>query len=157
MKRLYVLFDGDCPLCEAVVRRLREQPMFVDVQFMSSDAPRAAEMFPQIVTSVPQTEVVAIADTGEVYRGDAAWLMTLWALREYRAWSVVLAKPGYRGLVRWAVASVGRHRMSLSKLLRLSEKRALEARGAGRSEPLNACPSNACTDAWFGVKGEQAR
>ena len=38
-------------------------------------------------------ELVVVADTGEVWSGDTAWLMVLWALVEYRDWSYRLADP----------------------------------------------------------------
>lgn len=145
MKRLYVLFDQDCRLCEAVVRRLREQPTFVELEFVSSGAPLAARKFPGIVSSVPLSEVVAIADSGEVYRGESAWLMVLWAMKRYRHWSIALAQPAYRGLVRRAVASIGRYRMTLSGLIR-------EQAGSKRGTAVDACASNACTATWQGVK-----
>ncbi len=140
MNRLTVLFDQDCRLCEAVVRRLREQDTYIELEFISSGAPRAARMFPEIVSTVPLSEVVAIADGGEVYRGDAAWLMVLWAMKRTRAMSLTLAQPLYRGLVRRAVASVGKHRLSLSRLIR---EDAMQSSSRAAATPLT-CAEKSC-------------
>ena len=38
-------------------------------------------------------DLVVVADTGEMWSGDSAWLMVLWALADYRQWSYRLASP----------------------------------------------------------------
>lgn len=140
MNRLTVLFDQECRLCEAVVRRLRSEESYIELEFIAAAAPRAAKLFPEIVSSVPLSEVVAIADGGEVYRGDAAWLMVLWAMKRTRAMSLTLAQPLYRGLVRRAVASVGKHRLSLSRLIR---EDALQ-NGPRRPAAVGSCTNASC-------------
>lgn len=144
MKRLYVVYDGSCPLCRSIVRRIRLEPMFVPIEFLMSGSYTAAELLPGLTAPLTPSEVVAVSDEGNVYRGDAAWLVVLWALRRYRILSFTLAQPMYRPLVHRAVALIGRYRFTLSTLLRLDqgEKSSTPTTGAGQ------CPSNACISAF---------
>ena len=49
--------------------------------------------------------------------------MTLWALQEYRAWSLRLARPGLLPLARNAFEMVSSNRHVLSRILRLKSER----------------------------------
>jgi hypothetical protein len=64
-------------------------------------------------------ELKVRADSGEMWTGDNAWLMVLWALANYRAWSYRLAGPLLRPLARGIIANVSAWRGSLSCSLRL--------------------------------------
>ena len=51
-----------------------------------------------------------IADGGQVYRGDSAWVVCLWALADHRALSHTLTTPAGRRLARAAVLGAARYR-----------------------------------------------
>ena len=55
-----------------------------------------------------------MSDEGDVYRGSHAWIVCLWALKDYREWSFRFAQPALlplaRGIVEWV--STRRHRLS---------------------------------------------
>ena len=60
-----------------------------------------------------------ISDSGEVWFGDRAWIIVLWALREYRDWSAKLASPLLLPVARQAFAAISRNRSALSRRLGL--------------------------------------
>jgi hypothetical protein len=55
----------------------------------------------------------------EVWAGDEAWLVILWALSNYRHWSYRLASPGLRPTARAFFATVSKYRGALSCTLAL--------------------------------------
>ena len=62
-------------------------------------------------------EIVVMSDTGDVWQGAAAWVMCLWALEEYRAWSARLATPSMQAIARTVVHWISSHRIGLSRLM----------------------------------------
>jgi predicted DCC family thiol-disulfide oxidoreductase YuxK len=114
MKRLYVLYDSTCQLCRACRVWLDRQPAFVPLVFIPLQSPEVACRFPGIEILHPEEEMVVVSDTGDVWQGGSAWVMCLWALREYREWSERLAHPALLPLARRAceIVSENRHRLS---------------------------------------------
>ena len=99
MKRLYVLFDGECSLCGRCRHWLARQPAFLELHFLPFQSPEVARRFPGIEALHPEEQLLVISDEGGVYRGPQAWIMCLYALRDYREWSQRLAHPA---LLPWA-------------------------------------------------------
>ena len=94
---LQVYFDGECGFCRRVAAWLDRQPKFVPVDCVAAqDA--AGESCPFELDSLLE-RVTVVASDGAVYRGTNGWLVVLWALRNYRAWSLRMSAPGGR---RWA-------------------------------------------------------
>ena len=58
-----------------------------------------------------------ISDGGEIYLGVKAWLVCLWALREYRAMALRWSSPDRRQLARRFVAWITRNRGTLNAIL----------------------------------------
>ena len=67
--------------------------MFVPLTFVPLQAPDLEERFPGVTALEPARQILVVADNGDVWRGADAWIMCLWALREYRTWSQRLASP----------------------------------------------------------------
>jgi predicted DCC family thiol-disulfide oxidoreductase YuxK len=103
--RLTVHYDARCGLCCALRQWIATQPQIVPVDCRPADP--------------PAEELVVSADSGEVWRGDGAWLMVLWALSEYRTWAYRLASPLLRPAARQAFALLSRYRGTLSCQLNL--------------------------------------
>jgi predicted DCC family thiol-disulfide oxidoreductase YuxK len=115
VQTLYVIVDGRCGLCTHLSAWLREQPAYVDLQPISSESEEAKTRF----SALPAGELALVSDTGDVWLGDNAFLMCLWALRRYRSWANRLASPVLRPLARQAFAELSRSRHGISKLLGL--------------------------------------
>ena len=60
---------------------------------------------------------MVISDSGEVWQGGSAWVLCLWALREYRELSQQLAHPALLPLARKACEIVSRNRNWISRWL----------------------------------------
>jgi predicted DCC family thiol-disulfide oxidoreductase YuxK len=130
MKRLTVLYDAGCGFCISCRHWLEEQPKLVALDFVAARSPEAVRRFPDLTAE--EDELVAVSDAGGVYRGARAFIMCLYALEEYREWSLRLARPGLLPLARRAFELVSQNRKGLSSLLHLAsdEKVASVLRGA---------------------------
>ena len=115
MKTLYVLYDAKCELCRRVRVWLQGQPTFVPLAFVPLQSPELEERFPGITALEPARQILVVADSGEVWRGADAWIMCLWALREFREWSQRLASPLLRPFAMRVCDMVSRNRYRFSQ------------------------------------------
>jgi predicted DCC family thiol-disulfide oxidoreductase YuxK len=122
MNRLYVMYDSHCGLCTEVRDWLKTQPAHLDLRVLASNSDEAARRFP----GLPAGELAVVGDSGEVWLGDHAFIMCLWALRDYRIWAQRLASPLLRPLARQAFEAVSHNRKDISWLLRLQSEAALK-------------------------------
>ena len=106
MTRLTVFYDAGCGFCCAVRSWVARQAQLIPVEWR----PRAQR---------DEDELVVVSDTGEVWSGDTAWLMVLWALSDYRSWAYRLASPVLLPTVRAMFARISKYRGSLSCALGL--------------------------------------
>lgn len=117
MKALYVLYDAECALCRRCRAWLEARPAFVELRFVALQSGEAARRFPGIGAWDPRGQLLVVSDGGDVYRGPQAWIMCLYALREYREWSQRLAHPALLPLARRFCELVSENRLSISRLL----------------------------------------
>jgi predicted DCC family thiol-disulfide oxidoreductase YuxK len=122
MRCLYVLYDARCGLCSWSHRWLRRQPAFLELIFIPAGSERAARMFPGVERPGMPEELIVIADDGAVYREGRAWIMCLYALQEYREWSIRLARPMLLPLARQAFALLSKNRSRISRWLNLASE-----------------------------------
>ena len=101
MTRLRLYYDARCGLCTALVAWLGRQRQLVPIDC----APKPPG----------QTDLAVLSNTGDVWTGDSAWLIVLWALDDYRDWSYRLARPELLPLARQAFATLSKNRMALSE------------------------------------------
>lgn len=105
MTRLRLYYDARCGLCTALVAWLGKQRQLVPID--CSPKPPG------------QTDLAVLSDSGDVWTGDSAWLIVLWALDDYRDWSYRLARPELLPLARQAFATLSKNRATLSEWLGL--------------------------------------
>ncbi len=121
MKRLYILFDQDCGVCQSCRQWLLRQPAFVELQFTPLQSPEVAERFPGL-KEWPELDLreklVVISEEGAVYQGQYAWIMCLYALRDYREWAQRLAHPALLPFARRVCELISRNRLLLSRFLK---------------------------------------
>jgi len=115
IQTLTVIYDPRCGLCTQIKDWLGKQPAYVALRLLAAGSAEAKERFP----TIPEGELAVVSDSGEVWRGDNAWIICLWALREYRQWAGRLAGPALRPLARQAFAAVSHNRSMLSRFLGL--------------------------------------
>ena len=114
MKRLYVLYDPNCRLCMRIKGWLVRQPAYVAIHPIPMGSPQAERLFPALPQLGRSSELVVIGDDGGVYFGDHAWIMCLYALRDYRATAKRLSAPALQPLARAAFTFISRYRHSIS-------------------------------------------
>jgi predicted DCC family thiol-disulfide oxidoreductase YuxK len=118
MTRLTVLYDASCALCVRCRDFLAESTALVPLELLASQSPEARQRF----GAVPWLgeELVVASDDGDVWVGPAAFLVCLWALRDYREWSYRLSGPALSPLAeRFFVALSSRRRTIAAALGRV--------------------------------------
>ena len=136
LSALYVVYDAGCGFCSGVRDWVARHGAFVPMRFLASDSPEVRARFPQL----PAGELAVVADTGEVWLGNHAWIVCLWALRDYRDWALRLSRPPLSLMAREAFAAVSRNKCGLSSLLGLKSDRELEQQLRKISVPI--CENN---------------
>ena len=134
MKTLHVLYDARCAMCRSCKDWLLLQPSFVRLEFVALQSPEVPMRFPGVEALRPGENILVIGDTGEVWQGVDAWIMCLWALREYRELSARLAHPLLKPFARRTSELVSRNRHALSRWFREENTERLAVRLAGQPQ-----------------------
>lgn len=119
MDRLCVLYDETCGFCCECVRWVGRQPQLVPVVCVPRQSSEALQAFGDLDKPGTRPELVVVDSDGGVYRDADAWLVTLWALTDFRAWSRRLVRPLLRPFSRSLFELVSKNRHTVSKLLAL--------------------------------------
>jgi predicted DCC family thiol-disulfide oxidoreductase YuxK len=119
---LTILYDAECGLCTRTRDWIAQQEALVRIRFLASGSPEAKREFPRL----PAGELAVVGNTGEVWLGNHAWIVCLWALRGYRDLAFRLTSPLLLLMAREAFAVVSKNRAALSSMLRLRSERKLE-------------------------------
>jgi len=117
MKRLYVFYDGECGLCRRCREWLMQQPACLELVFHPFQSDEAQKLCPDLPQFQPKQQLILLSDEGGIYQGENAWLMCLYALREYRAWSQRLATPALKPLAQRLCMLISHNRLTLSNAL----------------------------------------
>lgn len=117
MKKLYVLYDPKCTLCQRLKDWLLVQRSWMGLCLIPAGSEKAERMFPNLKQIASANDLVVISDEGQVYFNNNAWIMTLYALLDYREWACRLAHPMLLPLVRQAFATISRNRFAISRWL----------------------------------------
>ncbi|MFF0080895.1 thiol-disulfide oxidoreductase DCC family protein [Streptomyces canus] len=110
VRRLTVLYDADCSLCAFLRDWLVRQPQLVPLELVPAGSQEARLRFPGLDHRATLEEITVVGDAGQVYRGTAAWIVTLWALREHRPLAHRLSTPSGARLARGAVLAAAKWR-----------------------------------------------
>ncbi|XIG75519.1 DUF393 domain-containing protein [Streptomyces sp. SGAir0957] len=110
VRRLTVLYDAECPLCTFARGWLARQRQLVPLDFVPAGSDEARRRFPGIDHSATLSDITVIGDGGQVYRGPAAWVVCMWALREHRATAHRMATPAGMKFAKQAVLGAAKYR-----------------------------------------------
>ena len=91
MRRLTVLYDAGCPICVRCRDWMAREPAYVELELIACDSREARARYGQVPWL--GEELVVVSDRGEVWAGPSAFLVCLWALRDWREWSYRLSGP----------------------------------------------------------------
>lgn len=139
MHTLTLFYDAHCGLCSRFRDWLLDQPAYIRLEFLPYDSPEALRRCPTLPQLRANEEIVVMGDDGSLWQGAAAWVTCLWALQEYREWSLRLASPALLPLARRAVHWISSRRIRLSQLLRLRSDADLRS---NLESPT--CPDGSC-------------
>lgn len=114
MRRLNVLYDADCSLCCRARAWLERQSQYVPLVFAAAGGEEARRLFPGLDHEATLNELTVIADSGEIYRGPKAWIICLWALREYRSTALTMRTPGAWWAAKSFIRQVSKNRRRLA-------------------------------------------
>lgn len=103
-----MLYDASCPLCLRCRDWLVHQPAYVPLELLAAQSAEARSRYPTVEQR--GSELVVVGDTGEVWIGPAAFLMCLWALRQYRPWSYRLSTDALAPTAERFFLAVSRNR-----------------------------------------------
>ena len=123
MRHLNVLYDPAYGLCTHVKEWLQRQPVYVPLFLIPAGSPQALKLFPGLDQLVGDDELVVVNDRGGVYVGNHAWIMCLWALRDYRRWALRLATPALLPVARQAFDVLSSQRSLVSRIFGLANER----------------------------------
>ena len=107
---LTVLYDAGCGLCAFLREWLGRQRQLVPLTFVAAGSEEAHRQFPSLDHSATLEEITIVGDGGQVYRGSAAWIVCLWALRGYRTLAHRLSTPAGYALARGTVLAAAKWR-----------------------------------------------
>ena len=100
MRSLTVLYDDHCALCRQLKGWLELQPVYLPLELVAAGSREARARFPSLNPEQTLSELTVISDEGGLYEGEDAFLMCLYALRDWRGWALSLACPGGRPVLR---------------------------------------------------------
>ena len=117
MNHLTVYFDGECSLCCRIRAWLTSEPQIVRLRFIDRRSEPGRVLLDGSGLVVGPDDLVVVSDDGQIWVGDDAWLMVLYALDDFRSWSYRLAAPEHRPLLRRMIGLLSRHRIGLGRWL----------------------------------------
>lgn len=110
VRGLTVLYDAQCSVCTHVRDWLLRQPKLVPLELVAAGSAEARERYPALDPRSTLADVTVVGDAGQVYRGAAAWVVVLWALREHRPLAHRLSTPAGAALAKGAVLAAAKWR-----------------------------------------------
>ncbi|UYQ63970.1 thiol-disulfide oxidoreductase DCC family protein [Streptomyces peucetius] len=138
IRSLTVLYDAGCSLCVHLRGWLLRQPQLVPLRLVPAGSAEARRRYPELDHARTMREITVIGDRGQIYSGQAAWIVCLWALAEHRPKAHWLATEAGAPFVRVTMLAAARYR---------------EAIGAGRAGAGGAGAGGAGADAGSGGMG----
>ena len=117
VKALTVLYDARCAVCRRARAWLEKEPKYVPIAFVPAGSPHAQQLFPALDAEGSLGELTVVGDNGSVYRGAKAFITCLWALKDYRAWSLRLATPELLPSARRFFVWFSENRFTIGKFL----------------------------------------
>jgi predicted DCC family thiol-disulfide oxidoreductase YuxK len=114
-RRLTVVYDDGCELCRRCSTWLRYQPTYVPLDLVATSVAREDERW----RAVPWlgAELVVVDERGQLWVGAAAFILCLWATREWRGWSYRLSGPSFAPMAERFFHAISSHRGRIGAFL----------------------------------------
>jgi len=117
MTKLFVLYDAQCSFCLRCRQWLGAQATILPLYFVPFQSPELVAQFEGIESFRTQDQLLVVGDDGAVYPGPNAFIMLLFALRDYREWAARLAAPALLPLAAQYFDLLSSKRKKMSKWL----------------------------------------
>lgn len=147
MKKLFILYDANCLFCRRCRLWLEEQPAYFEVIFVVAGSTEAQCRFPGIEKLGAANALTVISDDGAVYQGPSAFIMCLYALVDFREWSLRLSRPVLLPFARQMFEIISNNRVGFSKWFRASTDEAMMGALAKTPPPLCGNENMSCLKA----------
>ena len=117
-RRLVVVYDETCELCRRCHDWLAQQPTYVPLDFLAAGSAQARARY----GGLPWlgSELVVVDEEGAAWVGPAAFVMCLWATRQWREWSYRLSGGALAPLAQRFFHHLTARRGAISGMLRES-------------------------------------
>ena len=93
-----------------------EQTQVSGTRLCAGEFRRGQESLSQLDHALTLTDLTVISDKGALYSGPKAWLMCLWALRDYREWALRLSSPELLPTAKRVISMISQNRYQLEGL-----------------------------------------
>jgi predicted DCC family thiol-disulfide oxidoreductase YuxK len=113
--KITLLYDPECPLCLRCRHWMAAQESLVELELLPTTSEEAKLRYGEVPWL--GEEVVVVANTGDVWAGSAAFVVALWALRDWRLWSYRLSGSMLSPLAERFFLQVSKNRHWLGSLL----------------------------------------
>ncbi|MFG3658245.1 thiol-disulfide oxidoreductase DCC family protein [Streptomyces sp. NPDC047706] len=110
VRRLTVLYDAECALCAFLRDWLARQRQLVPLDLVPAGSAEARRRFPGLDHPRTLADITVVGDGGQIYQGPAAWIVTLWALREHRPLAHRLSTPAGMRVAKGAALAAAKWR-----------------------------------------------
>ncbi|MFF5854709.1 DUF393 domain-containing protein [Streptomyces sp. NPDC012751] len=110
VRGLTLLYDAESAPCAHLRGWLARRPRLVPLEPLPAGSAEASARFPGLDPRATGAEIIVVGDFGQVYLGPRAWIVLLWALREYRPLAHRLATPSGAKSARRAVLDAAKWR-----------------------------------------------
>lgn len=117
MRTLYLLYDERCELCRRLKGWVLKQDAWLELNVLPAGSEQSRRLFPGLDQIAGADDLVVIGDQGEVWLNNHAWIMCLYAMREYRDWARRLSHPLLLPLARQAFDTLSKNRAGISQWL----------------------------------------
>ncbi len=121
MKKIVIIYDGECGLCQASVRWIKKNQLPNRFEYVTCQSDERKERFPQITTDACMTAIQVILNDGSVLSGADGIPEIITNLKRWRWIARILRLPFFRKLSPVIYAWIARNRQFLSCKLDLED------------------------------------
>src|SRR5436190_16455514 len=137
VKKLFLLYDAQCPVCLRWRQWLGAQATLTPLNFIPFQSPELVDQLEGIKSFLTNNQLLAVGDDGAVYQDSNALITLLYCLRDYREWAFRLAVPCLQPWTAQCFDLLSSGRKNISKwLTRLSDSELLDVL---RTQPVPLC------------------
>ncbi len=114
MNRAVLIYDGECPLCQGIMRLAKSRARPGELEFLPFQAPQRTVRYPDLSEEACRQAMQLVLPDGRVLAGNEALPETLRRLRGWHWLAPAFNLPGAGLLARHLYRWIARNRYALS-------------------------------------------